>query len=163
MNFPAAAFVDVTDLYHALKTSKDAKIDYLKYINWLKENFDLRYVKAYCNQDAPAFQRMLQAIGYDVFTGRYSYAFELVMDVFDVAKNHDTIILGSTGPYMPSLARRLKAAGKRVVIFAANMPKDFTTLGTLYHVEELLLSASGAIEGDPTQPSPVEQPEPTET
>ena len=160
MNYPAAAFVDVLDLYHALKTSTQGKVDYVKYIQWLNANFDIRYAKAYCNQDAAAFQRMLQAIGFDVYTGRHTHAFELVMDALDVAKNCDTVILGSTGPYVPSLAKRLKALGKRVIIFAANIPEEYTTLGTLYRVETILFETASA-KDDPTQPAAVESPDPT--
>lgn len=155
MSYPAAAFVDVTDLYHALKTSRDAKVDYVKYIAWLNENFDLRYTKAYCNQDAPSFKRMLQTIGFEVCTGRFNHAFELVMDALEVAKNSDVVIIGSTGPYVPSLARRLKSMGKRVIIFAANIPPEYSTLGTLYNVEEILFVKPNS----PTDATPIESPD----
>lgn len=139
MSYPAAVFVDVTDLYHSLKTSKNAKVDYVVYMNWVRETFDLRYAKAYCNQTATPFQKMLQAVGFEVYTGKLNHAYEMVMDVLEVAKNTDTIVLGSSAPYIPSLARRLKAMGKRVIIFAANVPKEYSTLGQIFNVEDIVL------------------------
>lgn len=132
----AALFVDVPDLYKKVLQHKNSKVDYTHYISDVKEQFDLRFAKAYCNQNAANFRRMLQGIGFEVQCDRFAFSYHLFADVLEVAKSVDTVILGSTNAYVPMLAQKLKAMGKKVVIYACNIPNRYKTLGDCFEISE---------------------------
>lgn len=136
MKSRAAVLVDVPYLYHA--QPRGQRLDYNKYMAYARENYDVRLAKAYCNQNQTTFQGMLKAVGFDILTCPDAYSHELVADALDAATVHDTVIIGSAAPYVPMLARRLRAMGKAVVIVAAGVPKDFAAFGTIVPVTDMI-------------------------
>lgn len=144
MNCPAAVFVDIPNMYHCLK-HKGQKVDYVKYAEWLQQHFDIRFLKAYCDQKADPFIRLLNGVGFETYIDQTQYVHELVIDALTVAQNVDTIILGSTNnAYMRKLVESLKRMGKKIVIFAGNVPKEYATYGVVYHAEDILLQETKA-------------------
>jgi hypothetical protein len=135
---PAALFVDVHNLYHTTKTHMKGKIDYALYYQWVKENYDIRYAKAYCSQNASTFKKLLGHIGFDILVDPLCHDYNLILDVLDVAKNVDTIIIGSNAPYVPMLGQRLKALGNKIVIFACAIPEHFATIGERVDIDGIL-------------------------
>lgn len=138
VNSPAALFVDVHNLYHTTKQNMKGKIDYALYYQFVKESYDLRFAKAYCSQNASNFKKLLGHIGFDVLVDPACHDYQLLLDVLDVAKNVDTIILGSSAPYVALIGQRLKALGKKVVIFACAIPEQYATIGQRVDIDGLL-------------------------
>jgi hypothetical protein len=129
-----AVFVDVPQLYKAALEKNNQRVDYVAYMDWLRQTFDVRYAKAFCNQNAATFRRMLNNIGLEVEYDKFSHSYQLLLEALEVAKNYDTIVIGSTGYYVPLLAQRLKAMGKKVIIFACSIPTRYKTFGETYEV-----------------------------
>lgn len=134
-NNAAALLVDVHAMYRNTLQHRQGKIDYTKYYKFICEQLDIRIARAYVNQNATSFRKTLTQIGFDIKYDKFAFSYHLVLDALDIAKNVDTVVLGTTNVYVPMLSTKLKEMGKKVVIYACSIPARFQNLGTCIEVD----------------------------
>jgi uncharacterized LabA/DUF88 family protein len=155
-NNAAVLLVDVHAMYRNTLQQRQGKIDYTKYFKTISDHYDIRMARAYCNQNATSFRKTLTTIGFDIKFDKYAFSYHLVLDALELAKNTDTIILGTTNVYVPMLSTKLKEMGKKVVIYACAIPARFKSLGECIEVADTdILPAVQAVRNEESGNEPL--------
>lgn len=133
-------FCDVSNLYFTIrKKYQNRKLDYKKYIAFLKELGDISFMYAYVSQgkdETGSFAKALisqgfvpkykEAIGWDNGSGRRSKAdhdVTITMDIVKNINNLDMIILGTSDSDLLPVIQWVKEQDKKIITYACNIPE----------------------------------------
>ena len=115
--------LDIPFLYFS---TPKGRIQYNMYLEHLKKNLDVRMSIAYTNQQNPTpFFQVLYSLGFEIRQDRECHTYNLIIETLELSNNVDTIVIGSSAKYVPILVKTLKKKGKRVIIFAKNIPEKW--------------------------------------
>ena len=152
-------FVDVSNIYYCVgKKYEYRKLDYQKYIDFIKDFGELVKVIAYGSQihnEATGFIRCLAKMGFQTkFKAVKSYGKDsemvrkadwdvgIAMDIVSMIQRFDMIILGSADGDLTPVVDWAIRQGVDVVILACGISKDLKQLATQYiEIPESLLEA----------------------
>jgi len=130
------AFIDVANIFYSQKTL-GWKISYKKLKEYLEKECDLRDIYVYTgifpdDENQRRFLNLLEILGYKVVTKpvkkivtkerKYEYKanfdIEIAFDMMDNIENYDTALLFSGDSDFAVVLDRIKAKGKRVLVFS---------------------------------------------
>lgn len=129
-------FVDVGNLYYCLGKKFDGrKLDYQKYIDFIKDQGDIEAAIAYGTQkrgEAIAFIHCLEQLG---FTTKFhasrrrsrrnvNWNIGMTLDIVNTVNRFDLVIIGSSEIDLVPLVEWLKNRSIEVVTFACGIPRD---------------------------------------
>lgn len=140
-------YVDVSNLYYCIgKRFKNRKLDYSKYLSFIKDFGQITIAKAYGAQvknQASGFLHCLKKIGFEPeyeipkqFTGedgsikkKANYDVKIAVDM--IRANHDFYVLGSADGDFAPLVHYLRENGAFVIVCACKISNDLLTAANL--------------------------------
>jgi uncharacterized LabA/DUF88 family protein len=145
-------FVDVSNLYYCIgKKYKSRKLDYKKYLEYIRSLGDVTIANAYGAQvknQAASFLYCLRQVG---FTPKYQtpksfsdngqivkkadYDVKITVDILENLSDLDIIVLGSADSDFVPLLRTLCEQHKKVIVFACKISGDITALENVTCIE----------------------------
>lgn len=135
-------YMDVSNLYYSvLAKFGKRKLDYKKFLNYVKDLGDVVVANAYgaqMNAEAKPFISCLRQIGYvprykqlKVFTNagqapkyKANWDIGITVDIIKALPNLDVIVLGSADGDFQPLADLVMGQGKSVIVIACNISRD---------------------------------------
>ena len=138
-------FVDVSNLYYCIgKKYKGKKLDYSKYMDYIRSLGDITVANAYGAQvrnQAASFLYCLRQVGITpmystpksftdngLVTKKADYDVKITVDILDAAPGLDILVLGSAdGDFVP-LLKSIVEGGKKVIVFACKISSDIAEL-----------------------------------
>lgn len=150
-------FVDVSNIYYCIsKKYEHRKLDYKKYLEFLRDFGDLTKVIAYgsqMNNEAAGFIHCLQKIGFQTkfkavktynqeidFKRKADWDVGIAMDIVTMINRFDMIILGSADGDLEPLVDWVTRRGVDVIVLACGISRDLKERATQYiEIPESLL------------------------
>jgi len=139
-------FVDVSNLYYCIgKKYKGKKLDYSKYMDYIRALGDITVANAYGAQvknQAASFLYCLRQVGITpmystpksftdngLITKKADYDVKITVDILDAAPGLDILVLGSAdGDFVP-LLKSVLSLEKKIIVFACKISSDIAELG----------------------------------
>lgn len=145
-------FVDVSNLYYCIgKKYKGRKLDYSKYMEYIRSLGDVVVANAYGAQvrnQAASFLYCLKQVGFTpkyqtpksfsdngVIVKKADYDVKITVDILEKASDLDIIVLGSADSDFVPLLRTLSDQGKKIIIFACKISGDISSLDSITTIE----------------------------
>lgn len=124
-------FIDVSNLYHGIRKKYQGKLDYQKYLEFIKDFGEIKSAQVHGSQkkkEAEAFIKYLNFCGYSA-SFRKDGINALVRMTLDIVKdipNLDLVVLGSNNKHFLPLLETFKE--KKFIILACQIPESFKIL-----------------------------------
>jgi hypothetical protein len=140
----AILLVDINNLFFGVqeKFGEKARIKHSEYVKKLEDKYEL-IAKVAFNRQAEIrcgkFMYMLQCRGFETHTSCKQVMLPMALRLADLINQADVIVIGSNYEDCTYLMRWAKEKGKKVVCYAAKVPKAFETYCTIMEVEKDVL------------------------
>lgn len=144
----AILLVDINNLFFETKNKfgPKARIKHSEYIKKLEAEYTL-IAKIAFNRQAELrcskFMYMLQCRGFETHTGCRQVMLPMALRLADLINQTDAVVIGSNFEDCSYLMRWSKEKGKKVICYAANIPKVFETHCTIMEVDSSILDITG--------------------
>ena len=152
-------FVDVSNLYYCIKNKYKKKLDYGKYWNYIQDFGTIVIAKAYgaqVNNQAVGFIHCLKTVGFEpifhspksfrdeagAISKKANYDTQITVDIIENMEKLDIIVIGSADSDFVPLGDVLIKRGKKIIIFACKISRDFDDRFLCIEIPESLLEAA---------------------
>jgi len=165
-------FVDISNIYYCIgKKFDQRKLDYRRYLEFLKDMGDIQHAIAYgaqINNEARGFIHCLRQVGFepkyktpkdyhnkDNFKRKADWDVGIAMDIVRLIDRLDLIILGTADGDLTPVVEWAKEKGVEVVVFACGISRELKNVATKYiEIPESMLESpkddkQPTIEGQP--------------
>ena len=129
-----AIYADVNSLYYCLGKKYNKKLDYKKYLEFVRAQDVVIKALAYTDQDSPKFLDYLRHAG---FTPRKADLVQSVLDFVRIIPKVDILILGSSDPALIPLIQWTVEQNVDCVIVSCGIPKEMRVTEYLEIPEEV--------------------------
>jgi len=144
MSKRVGVFIDVANLYYTLMKKFDGrKLDYEKYLEFLKSLGDIQHQIAYgsdMGDGSKAFISYLQRLEFQTkykppkviqnIQRRTNCHVDMTIDILEMLNRLDLVIIGSSNSSLEPLAAHIKRKGVIVVIFACRINRELRQAAT---------------------------------
>jgi uncharacterized LabA/DUF88 family protein len=137
-------FIDVSNIYYCVnKKYKGRKLDYKKYMDYIRSLGDITVANAYGAQvrnQAASFLYCLRQLGIEpkystpksftdngAITKKADYDVKITVDIIEAAKELDILVLGSADSDFVPLLKSL--TDLKIIVFACKISNDIAELG----------------------------------
>lgn len=140
----AILLVDINNLFFETqgKFGEKARIKHSEYVKKLEAEYNL-IAKVAFNRQAEArcgkFMYMLRCRGFETHTSCKQVMLPMALRLADLINQADAVVIGSNFEDCVYLMRWAKEKGKKVICYAAKVPKAFETDCTIMEVEKDVL------------------------
>lgn len=128
-------FLDINDLFHAVKVRHKRNLDYEKYYDFVKTLGEIKVANAYgfqARKEATGFLKVLKRIGYEPIYKKLGSTWHvgLTLDVIKNLDDLDIIILGVSSLNILELVKYCLEQGKTVVLLASGIRNELAEMAT---------------------------------
>lgn len=125
-----AVLMDTESVYRELLARYNRRLDYSKFLTYLKEtfNYDVQIKYAYGNQNPgniKGFTSVLRDLGFQLrFKQRKTWEVEVSLHAASIANKIDCLVLCTSNPNYQALIPWIEHHGVKVHIICCNVPKE---------------------------------------
>ena len=140
-----AVFCDTQSLYQELRNRFQKRLNYCKYLNFLKE--ELRYdpvIKiAYGNQKATVIHKFISDLNWLGFQTHFKFNkdwhVEMVLNIVSITDKVDCVVLGTSDPIFAPVIPWVEAHGVKIHIVSCGIPGKLSELALCHEIHRELL------------------------
>lgn len=133
-----AIMIDANNLYFTLRMKFGRKLDYSKYLKFVKDIGEIKHANVYgihVRGQAVDFLTKLKTLGFlpcyqninERDMGKVKATSRIIVEAIAMMIDYDILVIGSSDKNILPLLEYLKAQNKKVIILAANIPNAIKT------------------------------------